>query len=407
MSRSRDPSVSRDSEFSSVMQSITRLACSFFHQQIHPAIPWINLLFLEHTQDTMARPILLLATILSFVAQRTVSFGNIHRFARTSQSSREPHQWTFSTTTTTTTTTLLHMASSDDTITSNSYDDSTKLRSNRPFAQPMPANLRRKIQASRPPLGHVVPQHARKRKGGSRGPQLQPQGQQRAEGLSNPSNLKISAGSARGRRLDSPEVYLRPMMGKVKEAVFSTFTSFGLYDSSVAVRHLDIFAGSGSVGLESLSRGAKHCTFVDLAADCCDCVRRNVEWCNFDPAQTHVICTDALTALREPYQAGIPVGQTFQLVTMCPPYEEVVYADLLEGVANCPCVTDDTVVMIEYPIELGCLPHVIARDDGGAMVGVRNRKYGRTVIAIYVVNPTGKLESADSRPEEFISLGKK
>mmetsp|Transcript_5860 Transcript_5860/g.12346 ORF Transcript_5860/g.12346 Transcript_5860/m.12346 type:complete len:329 (-) Transcript_5860:2572-3558(-) len=282
-------------------------------------------------------------------------------------------------------------------------EESTKLRSNRPFAQPIPANLRRKVQASRRPLGHVVPKHARKAQGGSKGPRLQAQG--KAPGLNNPGMLKISAGSAKGRRLDSPEVYLRPMMGKVREAVFSTFTAFGLYDSSVAVRHLDIFAGSGSVGLESLSRGATHCTFVDLAQDCCDCVGRNVKWCNFDPGtQSQVICQDALQILREPFKCGVPVGRTFQIVTMCPPYEEVVYADLLESVANCPCVTDDTVVLIEYPIELGCLPHVIAREDGGAMVGVRNRRYGRTVIAMYVVNPTGRLESAESRPEEFISL---
>ena len=61
-------------------------------------------------------------------------------------------------------------------------------------------------------------------------------------------------------------------------------------------------------------------------------------------------------------------------------------------------------VMIEYPVELGCLPHVISRKDGGALVGVRNRRYGRTVIAMYVVNPTGRMEVADSRPEDFIEF---
>jgi hypothetical protein len=59
---------------------------------------------------------------------------------------------------------------------------------------------------------------------------------------------------------------------------------------------------------------------------------------------------------------------------------------------------------VEYPVELGCLPHVIRREDGGILVGVRNRRYGRTVNAIYVVNPTGQLEGAESKPEEFISI---
>ena len=220
--------------------------------------------------------------------------------------------------------------------------------------------------------------------------------------------LKIIGGSARGRRLDSPQVYLRPMMGKVREALFSTLTSFGLYDSpQTATRHLDIFAGSGSVGLESLSRGAAHCTFVDLSEDCCSAVERNVKWCQFDspPDKVQVVCADYLQALREPGSVGISMTQPFNIVTLCPPYEEVTYAELLEAVVNSPLVGEDTVVVIEYPMELGTLPHVFPQKDGiGAMVGVRNRRYGRTVIAMYIVNPSGNMEVADSRPEEFVSL---
>lgn len=225
--------------------------------------------------------------------------------------------------------------------------------------------------------------------------------------MNNPSMLKIIGGSARGKRLDSPDVYLRPMMGKVREAVYSTFTSFGLYDEGVSnTRHLDIFSGSGSVGLESLSRGASHCTFVDLAEDCCDAVERNVRWCGFgdEEGRTNVVRADYLQALRDPASVGIPAGSTFQIVTLCPPYEEVVYADLIEAVANSVLVAEDTVILIEYPVELGCLPHVITRRDGGKLIGVRNRKYGRTVIALYVVNPTGRMEVAESRPEEFITI---
>lgn len=267
--------------------------------------------------------------------------------------------------------------------------------------------MRRKVKASRPFLGHVVPENAKRKGGGSSGPQLRAQGKKRADSVNNPSNLKILGGIAKGRKLQSPEVYLRPMMGKVKEAVYSTFTAFGLYDDSVATKHLDIFSGSGSVGLESLSRGASHCTFVDLARDCCETCQRNIDNLEFgeDPEKTRVVNADAIAALKDPYSFGIPEGFTYNLVTLCPPYEEIVYADLIEAVANSPCVTDDTVILLEYPVELGTLPHVITRDDGGALVGVRNRKYGRTVIAIYVVNPTGRLdESASSRPEEFVSL---
>jgi 16S rRNA (guanine966-N2)-methyltransferase len=227
--------------------------------------------------------------------------------------------------------------------------------------------------------------------------------------MNNPSNLKILGGIARGKRLDSPEVYLRPMMGKVREAVFSTFYSFGLYDEDIFTTHLDIFSGSGSVGLESLSRGAKHCTFVDLSRDCCDTIERNIKWCDFDDEEegysTRVICADAVQALTNPVSVGIPNGTAFHIVTLCPPYEEIVYFDLIEAVANSPAVGEDTVILIEYPVELGCLPHVITRKDGGKLVGVRNRKYGRTVIAMYVVNPSGRLgNAAESRPQEFVSI---
>ena len=222
-------------------------------------------------------------------------------------------------------------------------------------------------------------------------------------------------GQCRGRKLYSPDVYLRPMMGKVREAVYSTFTSFGLYDvpnvgggdtenemMTAPTRHLDIFAGSGSVGLESLSRGAAHCTFVDLAQNCCETVERNLELLQLED-RGNVRCCDVYDALLKPYENGIE--GTFDIITLCPPYEEIVYADLLSAVANSPTVRDDTIILVEYPVELGSLPHVLNRDvegDEGKLIGVRNRKYGRTVIALYIANPTGYLEVAESRPEEFI-----
>ena len=286
------------------------------------------------------------------------------------------------------------------------------------FRGEVPANLKRKVEARRPALGHIVPKDIRRaQRGGTSNPRLRPQGKAREAGLNNPSNLKILGGSAKGKRLDSPDVFLRPMMGKVREAVFSSLTSFGLYNPETVTRHLDVFSGSGSVGIESLSRGAKSCTFVDLSSSCCDAIKRNLAWCNFDArgdgtgetddlehftSTNKVVCSDALQAFRNPGSVGI--RGTFQIVTACPPYEEIVYADLLHAVANSELVEEDTIILLEYPVELGCLPHAYPREAGGALVGIRNRRYGRTVIAMYIVNPTGRLELATSRPEEFVSL---
>lgn len=316
-------------------------------------------------------------------------------------------------------------------------NDNTQQILQQPRSDELPANLKRRITASRPTLGHIVPKNSKTRQykadeqqqsqqGGSNTSQLRAQGVGRdTQRYNNPSNLKILGGNVRGRKLESPNVYLRPMMGKVKEAVYSTFTSFGLYEasggagSSCNTRHLDIFSGSGSVGLESLSRGAKHCTFVDMSTDCCGACERNIERCNFDgwnegglgtgiadegEPTARVVCSDAFRALKQPETVGIPTDSKYDIVTLCPPYEEIVYADLLEAAANSVLVGEDTIIVVEYPVELGCLPHVIGREDGGVLIGVRNRRYGRTVIAMYIVNPTGDMELAESRSEEFINI---
>jgi len=104
-----------------------------------------------------------------------------------------------------------------------------------------------------------------------------------------------------------------------------------------------------------------------------------------------VVCTDAIKALTQPESVGIPVA-TYQIVTLCPPYEEVVFGDLLEAVIGSELLLgDDTVVQFWS---------VTAREH--TAVGVLNRRHGRTVTAMYVVNPTGSVltEAASSRPEE-------
>lgn len=255
----------------------------------------------------------------------------------------------------------------------------------------IPANLKRKVRAKRPLLGHIVPKSNRRKGGGSAAPMLRPQGQ---IADFTKSQLRIAGGTARGRKLDSPNVFLRPMMGKVKEAVFSTLTSVGVYNTAVC-RHLDVFAGSGNVGLESLSRGATECTFVDLSPECCACIQRNLDVTGLGPGT--VQCMDAFLAL----QPQDDTTRRFQIVTICPPYEEVVYADLLQAAIGSPMVMEDTIIVVEYPVELlGDVPHVVSAGNHTA-IGIRNRRYGRTVIAIYIVDPTGKLD-ADSRPEEFV-----
>lgn len=230
--------------------------------------------------------------------------------------------------------------------------------------------------------------------GGSRLKQIQSQGQERVKELINPNRLRIIGGTAKGKKIDSPDVYLRPMMAKVREALFSTLTYQGLFTSNTT-NVLDVFSGSGSVGLEALSRGAAHTVFVDLSPDCVKTALRNADNCGFT-GQASAVCAPAEEVLKDPAKYGLTTP--FQLVSITPPYEEVIYNQLIEALCVSPLVVEDTIIVLEYPVELKALPYVLGDNY---LFGLRNRRYGRTVLGMYVCRPT---KTYDMRPDEFMSL---
>lgn len=224
------------------------------------------------------------------------------------------------------------------------------------------------------------------------GKRILPQGQPRVQEIANPNRLKIIAGSAKGRKIDSPDVYLRPMMAKVREALFSTLTHMSLFERGDA-RILDMFAGAGSVGLESLSRGAAFSTFVDLSPDCTATALRNVEKCGFRKDQANAVCARVEDVLDRPLDFGLT--QPYHLVSLTPPYQEVSYPQLIASLCTTSLLMEDSLVLLEYPIEMGVLPAVLGEQQ---MVGLRNRRYGRTCLAMYINRPS---RLYDIRPEEF------
>jgi len=236
------------------------------------------------------------------------------------------------------------------------------------------------------------------------------------KGAQNPRLMRVVAGEARGRRLESPATLLRPMMSKVREAMFSTLGTLGVFGATRRVRVLDAFAGSGAVGVEALSRGAAFAAFVDVSSEACAVAERNAATCGYDSQRCRAFTTTAEAALAGavlrrppttttsgttgiPYSGGgrphpppkvVGAGtEKFDVVSLTPPYEEVSYPALLRAVASSPVVNDDAVVVVEYPVELGTLPPVAG--DNGELVGLRNRRYGRTVLAFYAFKPTGAL----------------
>jgi 16S rRNA (guanine966-N2)-methyltransferase len=134
--------------------------------------------------------------------------------------------------------------------------------------------------------------------------------------------MRVVAGSARGRRLEAPPGHeTRPTTDRVREAVFNALWSRGLVEDADA---LDLFAGSGALGIEALSRGAAHVTFVDEDPRACRAVERNL-------AATALADRATVVADRaQRFLARLPSPATrFDLAFCDPPYAFAGWGDLL------------------------------------------------------------------------------
>ncbi len=123
--------------------------------------------------------------------------------------------------------------------------------------------------------------------------------------------MRIIAGSRKGARIFAPKGSdTRPTADRVREAAFNLLGPGAAEDATV----LDLFAGSGAMGLEALSRGAAHATFVESDREACRTINRNLDKLGLEGAT--VLCQDALTALR----ADARAGTRYDLVLLDPPY---------------------------------------------------------------------------------------
>ncbi len=148
--------------------------------------------------------------------------------------------------------------------------------------------------------------------------------------------MRIIAGTHRGRRIAAPKgEQTRPTGDRVREALFNMVGP--VTDASV----LDLYAGSGALGLEALSRGARRCVFAETDAAACRVIRQNLEALGMTGAL--VLQRDAVAVLREERTAG----RRHELVLLDPPYEaweglEPVLAELLPAV-----VSENGIVVVE------------------------------------------------------------
>ena len=124
--------------------------------------------------------------------------------------------------------------------------------------------------------------------------------------------MRVISGEARGRPLRAPrnDARTRPMADKIREAAFSSMDSLGIAPDTV----LDLYAGSGAVGIEALSRGASSALFVDRDRVACQTVRRNLQSIGFED-RGKVIQTTVSKALS-------PARAQYDLIILDPPYAD-------------------------------------------------------------------------------------
>lgn len=181
--------------------------------------------------------------------------------------------------------------------------------------------------------------------------------------------MRIVSGEARGRKLRAPKSQgiTRPMADKIKEALFSVLASLGVeYD-----RVLDLYAGSGGVGIEALSRGATWCDFVDRDSHAVRAIRENLEHVGYsDRARIHQ--TPVLTAIRS-------VREPYDMVLFDPPYADPDIISTLDALSLSNAVRDGTIVAV------GHSPRVDLPERIGRLEKLRGRCHGDSCFSVFDV----------------------
>ena len=153
--------------------------------------------------------------------------------------------------------------------------------------------------------------------------------------------MRVIAGTARSIQLKTIEgMDTRPTTDRIKETLFNMI-AHGLCDS----RFLDLFSGSGAIGIEALSRGAAEAVFVEKNAKAIACIRENLDKTRLSE-YAQVMNTDVLTALRR-----LDGKQTFDYVFMDPPYNHELEKQVLEYLSTSSLLETDALIIVEASLE--------------------------------------------------------
>lgn len=183
--------------------------------------------------------------------------------------------------------------------------------------------------------------------------------------------MRVIAGEYRGRRLDRIEgMDIRPTSDKVKESLFNI-----LGDAVIDCVFLDLFGGTGGIGIEALSRGAKHVVFIDANIKSIKVLKGNLEHLNIKD-NVEVFNTDYSTAISKLYKNR----KEFDIIFIDPPYSAGMAQNALKEIDAHPILAQTGLIIVEHD----------TRDEMPSSLGrlhmYRSKQYGSTTLSFYALN---------------------
>lgn len=177
--------------------------------------------------------------------------------------------------------------------------------------------------------------------------------------------MRVITGSARGVQLKTPEgLVTRPTTDRVKEAMFSII-QFDIPGASV----LDLFGGTGQLGIEALSRGAQSAVFVDAGEPACRLIRENLKKTRLE-GQIKVIRSDYMDYLSR-------CREQFDIILLDPPYAEVFLENALKCITEIDILRSNGIIVTERPLGKELLWEFTGYHRS------KDYKYGNTLLTIY------------------------
>ncbi len=185
--------------------------------------------------------------------------------------------------------------------------------------------------------------------------------------------MRVIAGKYKGRKLNAPEDNnIRPTSDKAKEALFSILTN-EIYGSRV----LDLFAGTGGIGIEALSRGAEYCAFADYSRKSLALVRENLQHCKVEEP-TKILpgeYTKVLKNLGDKIADGLE--KPFDIIVLDPPYSKGMLDEAFRLIRDGQVLADEGTIVAEHRKD-----EDLAEEIHG-FERVKERRYGIVKLSIY------------------------